>query len=97
MRGVAKQGKDRGDRAWCTRKRLTTDFPGKKGPGLEHLPISVAKCPSFQTTTVLSPEVELKETQAASLVGTGDKNLPASEEDTGLIPGPGRFHRPRSN
>ena len=25
------------------------------------------------------------------------KNLPASEGDTGLIPGPGRSHMPRSN
>ena len=30
-------------------------------------------------------------------MGTGDKNLPANEEDIGLIPGPGRFQRPRSN
>ena len=27
----------------------------------------------------------------------GVKNLPANEEDTGLIPGPGRFHIPYSN
>ena len=28
--------------------------------------------------------------------GTMDKNLPASAGDVGLIPGPGRFHMPRS-
>ena len=29
--------------------------------------------------------------------GTVDKNLPASAEDTGSIPGPGRLHMPQSN
>ena len=29
--------------------------------------------------------------------GTVDKNLPASAGDTGLIPGPGESHTPRSN
>ena len=29
--------------------------------------------------------------------GTVDKNLPANVGDTGLIPGPGRFHMPQSN
>ena len=29
--------------------------------------------------------------------GTVVKNLPANAEDTGLIPGPGRFHILRSN
>ena len=28
---------------------------------------------------------------------TVEKNLPANAGDTGLIPGPGRFHMPRSN
>ena len=27
--------------------------------------------------------------------GTVDKNLPANAGDTGLIPGPGRFHMPQ--
>ena len=29
--------------------------------------------------------------------GTVVKNLPANAGDTGLSPGPGRFHMPRSN
>ena len=29
--------------------------------------------------------------------GAVDKNSPANVEDTGLIPGPGRFHKPQSN
>ena len=29
--------------------------------------------------------------------GTVDKNLPASTEDTGLVPDPGRSRRPQSN
>ena len=29
--------------------------------------------------------------------GTVDKNLPANAGDMGSIPGPGRFHMPRSN
>ena len=29
--------------------------------------------------------------------GTVDKNPPGNEGDTGLIPGPGRFHMPRCN
>ena len=29
--------------------------------------------------------------------GTVDKNLPDNARDTGWIPGPGRFHTPRSN
>ena len=29
--------------------------------------------------------------------GTVDKNVPATAGDTGSIPGPGRFHMPRSN
>ena len=29
--------------------------------------------------------------------GTVDRNLPANAGDTGLIPGPGRFHMPWSN
>ena len=28
---------------------------------------------------------------------TADRNLPANAGDTGSIPGPGRFHMPRSN
>ena len=38
------------------------------------------------------------EMQGTGLPGvTVDKNLPANAGDTGLIPGPGRFHMPRSN
>ena len=29
--------------------------------------------------------------------GTVDRNPPTNTEDTGLIPGPGRFHTPGSN
>ena len=29
--------------------------------------------------------------------GTVDKNVPANAKDTGLIPGPGRFHMPQSS
>ena len=29
--------------------------------------------------------------------GTVDKNPPANSQDTGLIPGPGRFHIPQGN
>ena len=31
------------------------------------------------------------------LGGTVDRNPPANAEDMGLIPDPGRFHKPRSN
>ena len=44
---------------------------------------------------------ELDTTERLSLFtfpgGTVDKNLPANVRDTGLIPGPERFHVPRSN
>ena len=46
----------------------------------------------------VSQEMFCKEMSTEGFPGsTVEKNLPANSGDTGSIPGPGRFHMPRSD
>ena len=71
--------------------------PVSDGVKIENQPSGFqSPCPHTQTT-LLSREIEYKNKSRDFRGGRVDENSPASAEDTGLTPGPGRPHMLPSN
>ena len=78
-----------------------TLFPSQQSHNIT-FPMSGATVPAFQKLVLCGREVPLTLQDEVSWRmgdfpgGSVVNNPPASAGDTGSIPGPGRFHRPRS-